>query len=280
MISVVVLTKDEEADLPRCLQSLMWCDDIHVLDSGSVDRTLAIATMHGARTRLHPFESFGQQRNYALENLDIRHQWVLFLDADEAVTNSFYKVMVSAVSNAGGDVAGFYCCWKMMLEGRWLKRCDNFPKWQFRIVRQGYARFKDFGHGQKEDILKGAAHYLKEPYLHFGFSKGWHQWIERHNKYSTLEAQARLTMCPPFFDVFAKHQSTRNTALRCWLTKVPFWPVLRFIHAYLIRFGFTEGIPGLIYCANMGYYEFLIQIKMRELARKKRRDDSITEYLL
>ena len=128
------------------------------------------------------------------------------------------------------------------------------------------AKFTDFGHGQKEDCVKGKVEYIKEPYLHYGFSKGWSHWIDRHNRYSSSEAVARLKNCPPFKNIFSSHGSIRNPALKSWLSKLPGWPCLRFFQAYFINLGFLEGGQGFIYCVNMAYYEFLIQIKMREIA--------------
>ncbi len=270
MLSTIILTKNEEKDLPKCLASLTWCDDIHVLDSGSTDETIDIAQQYGAQVHVHPFESFGKQRNYALDHLRIKYEWVIFLDADEVVTPSFKEALLTAVTQAPQDVAGFYCCWKMMLDEVWLKRCDNFPKWQFRVLRKDRARFTDFGHGQKEGEVNGKIAYLKEPYLHYGFSKGWSQWIDRHNQYSSQEAVARLHNRPPFKNIFTSNQSIRNPALKSWLSRMPGWPFLRFLHAYILKLGFLEGKPGFIYCTNMAYYEFLIQIKMRELAYKEK----------
>lgn len=270
MISVVILTKNEEADLPHCLESVRWSDDVHVLDSGSTDKTFQIALHYKVKVSSNPFESFGKQRNYALDNLDIRHNWILFLDADEVVTKEFRDAVIKAVSIADHELAGFYCCWKMMLEDKWLKYCDNFPKWQFRLMRKGRARFTDFGHGQKEDEVLGRIAYIKEPYLHYGFSKGWTHWIERHNKYTSQEAAARLFNCPSFGNIFARHASVRNPALKSWLSKLPGWPLLRFFHAYFLNLGFLEGMPGFIYCTNMSYYEFLVQLKMRELEKSNK----------
>ncbi|MGY2134544.1 glycosyltransferase family 2 protein [Hymenobacter sp. HD11105] len=265
MISVIILTKNEELDLPNCLNSLLWSDDIHILDSGSTDKTVEIASTFGIKTWNNPFESFGKQRNYALDHISIKHEWVLFLDADEVATEQFRQAVLLAISSATESVAGFYCCWKMILEGRWLKHCDNFPKWQFRLLRKNRARFTDFGHGQKEANVIGDIGYVREPYLHYGFSKGWTHWLERHNKYSSQEAVARLHYCPAFKDVFAPHASIRNPALKSWLSKVPGWPLLRFVQAYVFNLGFLEGSQGFVYCVNMAYHEFLIQIKMREL---------------
>lgn len=270
MISIIILTKNEESDLPTCLTSVKWSDDVHILDSGSTDETLEIAKTYGAKVWSNAFESFGKQRNFALDHISTQHDWILFLDADEVVTDEFRQSLLLAAQTAPDSVAGFYCCWKLMLDGRWLKYCDNFPKWQFRVLRKNRARFTDFGHGQKESQVMGDIGYISEPYLHFGFSKGWTQWIDRHNKYSGKEAAARLYQCPPFKDVVARHASTRNLALKSWLSKFPGWPLLRFLQAYILNLGFLEGVPGLIYCINNAYYEFMIQIKMREFRAKNR----------
>ena len=269
MISVIILTKNEEKDLPSCLGSLKWCDDIHVLDSGSTDRTVEIAKSFDAKISSNPFESFGKQRNFAIDHIEVKYPWILFLDADEHVTPQFHAEMINRVSSASSDVAGFYCCWKMMLDGVWLKHCDNFPKWQFRLMFKGRARFTDFGHGQKEDQIIGNIEYLKEPYLHYGFSKGWFAWIERHNKYSTQEAVSRLGSKPPLKNILSKHGSVRNPALKSHLSNIPGWPLLRFLQAYFFSLGFLEGKAGFIYCLNMAYYEFLIKIKMREIRNAK-----------
>ncbi|MEM9479529.1 MAG: glycosyltransferase family 2 protein [Verrucomicrobiota bacterium] len=265
MISVVVLTKNEERDLQSCLEAASPLGDLHVVDSGSEDSTVAIANKAGAKVLIHPFQSFGRQRNFSLDHCEIESEWVLFLDADELATPEFREAALAATREAGGDIAGFYCCWKMMLDDRWLKRCDSFPKWQFRLLRMGKARFTDFGHGQKEGQVEGHIGYLKEPYLHFGFSKGWSHWLARHNRYSSQEARARLDSKRPWQEIFSRHPSTRNPALKSVLSRLPGWPLIRFFYPYLLKFGFLEGRQGFIYCVNLAYYEFLIQIKMSEL---------------
>src|SRR4029079_16128071 len=106
MISVVILTKNEELDLPACLNSVTWCDDVHVLDSGSTDKTISIAHKFGVCVSYNSFESFGKQRNFALDNLDIQHDWILFLDADEVITDKYRTTMRKAVNSATDEVAG------------------------------------------------------------------------------------------------------------------------------------------------------------------------------
>jgi glycosyltransferase involved in cell wall biosynthesis len=264
MISVVVLTKDEQRDLPACLRSLAWCDDLHVVDSGSTDQTVAIARHYGAQVSEHAFKSFGQQRNWALEHCALKHPWILFLDADELSTPAFAEALRAAVSAAPEEVAGFYCCWKLIYCERWLKHSDSFPKWQFRLLRRGRARFTDFGHGQKEDRVEGRLAYLSEPYLHYPLSKGLVHWVERHNHYSDSEARARLASPVQWTQMWSRHGSVRNKALKPLVSRLPGWPVIRFLWMYVARLGFLEGRPAFIYCAGIAFYEFLIQAKMYE----------------
>jgi len=265
MISTVILTRDEESDLPVCLGSLIWCDDIHVVDSGSKDRTVAIANSARAHVYLNEFKSFGKQRNWSLENCLFKYNWILFLDADEQSTPAFHQAIIAAVTSASDGVAGFYCCWKMILDGRWLKRCDSFPKWQFRLLKLGRARFTDFGHGQKEYQVQGTVDYIREPYLHFAFSKGWFYWLERHNRYSSLEAAERVQTPVKWSQIFSWHGAIRNKALKPLVSRIPGWPLLIFCLRYFLKGGFLEGRSGLIFCVNMSYYEFLIRLKMDEL---------------
>ncbi|MEO6187946.1 MAG: glycosyltransferase family 2 protein [Ginsengibacter sp.] len=267
MVSVVILTKNEETDIVECIKSLDDFDDIHLLDSGSSDSTVDIASKLGVHIHCNRFESFGKQRNFFLENVIAKYNWILFLDADERATPAFTKDLFDSIRTCDASTAGFYCCWKLMLENTWLKRSDNFPKWQFRVLQKGKAQFKDFGHGQKEDIMNGTIGYIKEPYIHYGFSKGWTHWVERHNRYATAEAIARLRSCPSFKLIFSKNSSIRNPALKSWMSKIPGWPFLRFCQAFFLNLGFLEGGRGFAYCVNMAHYEFLIQLKMRELLK-------------
>lgn len=264
MISVIILTKNEQNDLPRCLTALRWCDDVHVVDSGSSDQTISLARTFGARIYENAFVSFGDQRNWSLDHCAIKYPWILFLDADEVANEEFVKAISQAVAEAPANIAGFYCCWKLIYEERWLKRCDSFPKWQFRLMRQGHARFTDFGHGQKEADLQGSIEYLRVPYDHYGLSKGIGPWLERHNRYATLEAAVRLSAPIVWRDVFSRHGSKRNKALKPIVSRMPGWPLIRFLITYVLCLGFLEGRPGFVYCANLAYYEFLIRIKMRE----------------
>jgi len=268
-VSIIILTKDAERDLQECLQTLDWCDDLHVVDSGSTDHTVSIAENSGAHVLFNPFISFGHQRNWAIDHCKVLYPWILFLDADERSTPEFALQLKDAIDHADEGVAGFYCCWKTMLGGQWLRRSDNFPKWQFRLFRKGRARFIDVGHGQKEGHVDGRIDYLREPYLHDAFSMGWPLWEEKHRKYAKLEALERTSVkAPSITDLFSCHGSKRNVVIKRLVSKVPGWPHLRFAYSYLIKGGWQEGAEGWEYCRRMMWYEQQIESEICSLSSK------------
>ena len=264
MIAAIILTLNEADDLPKCLDSLDWTDQNFVLDSGSTDDTCEIASSMGAIVYKNKFKGFGQQRCWAIDNIPVKSDWILFIDADEVCTPKFASAVLDAIRNSKDDTAGFYCCWKLMLYGNWLKFSDSFPRWQFRILKKGKARYRDAGHAMKESDVEGKLEYIKEPYLHYAFSKGWTFWFNRHNKYSILEAEERLQTNFKPQDMLSKDQSIRKEAIKQYMSKIPGWPILRFIHSFFFKGGILEGLPGLLYSVNISIYEYMIQLKMLE----------------
>jgi len=274
LIAAIILTLNEADDLPKCLDSLDWTDQNFVLDSGSTDDTCEIASSMGAIVYKNKFKGFGQQRCWAIDNIPVKSDWILFIDADEVCTPKFASAVLDAIRNSKDDTAGFYCCWKLMLYGKWLKFSDSFPRWQFRILKKGKARYRDAGHAMKESDVQGKLEYIKEPYLHYAFSKGWTFWFNRHNKYSILEAEERLQTNFKPQDMLSKDQSIRKEAIKQYMSKIPGWPILRFIHSFFFKGGILEGIPGLLYSVNISIYEYMIQLKMLEsklVSKKKSR---------
>jgi glycosyltransferase involved in cell wall biosynthesis len=126
MISVLILTKDEEHNLAACIETLRWSDDIHVLDSYSSDSTVKIAQELGAKVWYRAFDSFAQQQNWALENIQFRHSWVFYIDADERVTPELAQAMLNAVQNPG-DAVAFRIRRRDFFMGTWLKHVQATP---------------------------------------------------------------------------------------------------------------------------------------------------------
>lgn len=291
-VTVVVLTFNEAGNVADCLRSCAWCDDVHVLDSGSTDGTIDLARAAGAAVHVHPFESFGRQRNWAIDQIPHRHDWVFHLDADERFTPKLVDELRRTVA-AGPAEAGFYVASKLMFMGRWLRRSGGYPVYQMRFFHRGRMRFTDTGHGQREQT-DGSIGTLREPYLHYNFSKGIADWIEKHNRYSTQEANlmaARLTGGaagqvgggvggdpPPYADAGEKSSSPVQPRLfgsrieRRRYLKDRLWPrlpgrwLVRFVWSYAVKRGFLDGLPGFHYCLLVSSYDLWITLKVRERA--------------
>ncbi|HUX45420.1 MAG TPA: glycosyltransferase family 2 protein [Terracidiphilus sp.] len=267
MISILVLTLNEENNLPACLETVKWSDDIHVLDSYSSDRTVEIAKEHGARVWFRKFDSFAQHQNWALENIPFEHPWVFYLDADERVTPDLADVMRKAVQDPGEEVA-FRMHRRDFFLGTWLKHVQMTAFYD-RLFRPGKMRYERLGHciSRPDGPVATLPGYLD----HFPFSKGIGDWVQRHNFYSAQEAQQILLnrKSGTRLDLAALLLSTdvreRRRQLKELYYRMPFRPLIKFFYMYVIKVGFLDGRAGWTYCVLMGFYEFLIQAKTREL---------------
>src|SRR3954470_4658045 len=123
-VSVVILTYNEEVNIADCLRSCDWCDDVHVVDSGSTDRTADVARGMGAAVHVHPFVSFGDQRNWAIDHVAHKYDWVFHLDADERFTPELVAEMRQVLAKDPRE-AGFYVPHQMMFMGRWLRHAEG-----------------------------------------------------------------------------------------------------------------------------------------------------------
>lgn len=269
--SVLILALNEETNLPNCLDGLAWCDDVVVLDSYSQDRTTEIGRSLGARVMQREFDDFAGQRNYAIDNIDFRHPWVFHLDADERFTPGLLDECRRAM--ADDKFSGFLVPSKMMLWDRWLKHAAAYPVYQMRLMKLGEVRFRQHGHGQREcEALRGIGK-LEEPYEHYSFGKGFSEWLERHNWYSTQEAEAWLKEADPKVDwpgLVSRDPLRRRRALKNLSFRLPGRPWLKFLYMYLLRRGFLDGRAGLTYCTLQAVYEYMICLKMKELRRRNR----------
>ncbi len=257
----------KKSNIEGCIQSLSWIDDIHVVDSGSTDNTVALAQNLGATVHYRPFTTYAEQHNWAHREAGLKHPWVLHLDADERSTPAFQKSVLECLSNTPPKILAYYCCWKLMLGKKWLKYSDGFPRWQLRLVRKELEPYIEFGHAQKEKNFEdGSLGYIQEPYLHFPWSKGWAHWLEKHNTYSSKEAIERLHHPLDWKQLFSPHPSKRIFAVKAAAARLGLlWPFFRFFYHYILRGGFLDGYAGLVYLLSISYYELCITLKMEEI---------------
>jgi glycosyltransferase involved in cell wall biosynthesis len=266
-LSVIILTYNEAANIPLCLATVEWADDVIVVDSESTDGTVQIArdVRPDVRAFVHPFRDFGEQRNWALQETAPKHDWVLFLDADERCNSECSAAIREAVKTGGPNV-GFYLTYRNFFLGHWIKRCTLYPSWQLRLLKLGEVRFQKEGHGQRE-LTEGPLGYIHEPYDHYGFSKGIAHWIERHNRYSSDEMELlwRLRHEPlrPLELVrggpIARRRCVKRIGARVWCR-----PLVRFLYTYILRRGFLDGHAGLIYCLLRVAHDIHVDTKLAE----------------
>lgn len=269
-ISVVILTLNEEKNLPACLASAAGCDDIVVLDSGSTDRTVEIARAAGARVYINDFKNFAQQRNHAHEVIPFRHEWVFHLDADETLSPTLIAECAEcAASPASAQLDGFYAAPRMFFLGRWIPRCTDYPAWQARFAHTRRFRFIEVGHGQREapGLRLGR---LKHPYDHNLSSQSNAEIRAKHGRYAQTEAAAFLaaarTASALWLDLRSANALARRRALKEASYHLPARGMLRFVYQYLFRGGCLDGAPGLAYCRLLAAYEQAIS---REIRKRK-----------
>ncbi|MFT5422768.1 MAG: acetyltransferase-like isoleucine patch superfamily enzyme [Phycisphaerales bacterium] len=265
-VSIVILTLNEEINIAECLDSCAWCDDVHVVDSGSEDTTRQIAQGRGVPVAVNPFESFGKQRNWAIENLDLKHDWVFHLDADERFTPELVAEMDHVLrADPAGD--GFYVPHKLIFMNRWLKRAGGYPTYQMRLFHKTRMRFIDHGHGQREKTGTRLG-TLTQPYLHYMFSKGLYDWLDKHNRYSSLEA-LQVTRdsagLPGPAALSVKDPVLRRRAWKDLMYHLPFRPQLRWFLTLFVLGGIFEGRAGRTYARLLSTYEQMITLKLRLL---------------
>ena len=267
--SAVILTKNEEHNLQRCIGSLQWCQEIIVLDSGSTDKTRELAITLGAKVFVHIQESpfkIALQRNWALDNCELGGDWIIFLDADETIPDELVIEIEKHCKNASNNINAYELTPKYIFWETWLKRTQGYPNWHPRLIRSGKARFAG---GVWEHFESGAlVGRIHVPYNHYANSKGFSDWLERHDRYSTWDAENIVNYLENRDSASLNTQrklQLRLLAARLWGLR----PIARFIQMYILRLGFLEGYTALCFCLLYAMYEFMIVIKIIEIKRKK-----------
>jgi glycosyltransferase involved in cell wall biosynthesis len=267
MLSIYILTYNEEIDIAACIESAMLSDDIMIVDSCSSDRTIEIASSYPVRIVQHPFESHGKQRTWMLENVAPKYEWVYILEADERMTPELFAECVAATNNP--EYNSYYVAERVMFMERWIRYSTQYPRYQLRLFRHGKVWFTDYGHTERE-VCEGASGFIKETYPHYTCSKGLTRWIEKHNRYSTDEARETLYQLENgkvnWRDLFlGKTEVERRRALKDLSLRTPLRPFIRFIYMYFFLGGCLDGQPGLAWCTLQAFYEYLILLKVWEM---------------
>ena len=280
-VSVLVPIKNEAANLRRCLDSVKWADEIFVVDSQSTDGSLAIAQEHGARVVQFHFDgTWPKKKNWALENLPFRNEWIFILDADEVLPPGAEEEFARAIASAG-ETAGYWISRRFMFMGRWLRH-SYYPNWNLRLFRHALGRYEklsdaDTHSGDNEVhehvIMQGPTGRLRCEMEHYAFPSV-EVFVEKHNRYSNWEA--RVSVDRRLSRSAAQIRSStveRRRKLKLLSQRLPCRPLLRFLFIYIWQKGFLDGREGYYFARLHAVYEFLSVAKTYELTRTNRAPD-------
>lgn len=246
-LSAVLITRDAASQLPGCLASLAFCDDIVVVDSGSGDDTVAIAEAAGARVIRQDWLGFGPQKQFAVEQA--RHDWVLCVDADERVSDELRANIVTELASPKCHAYRFPRRNRFM--GRYLRHGEGYPDWSLRLFDRRHARWSDDAVHEKvlTDVVIGE---LRGDLLHDS-AETLERYLAKQDRYTTLAAEEALA------------RGKRATWLHLLLS-----PIVRFVKFYFVRLGFLDGVPGLAHILIGCRNSHLKYAKMRAILKERR----------
>ena len=275
-VSVVIPIKNEAANLPRCLESIRWADEIFVVDSQSTDDSARIAQQHGARVEQFHFNgTWPKKKNWALENLPFKNDWVFILDADEVLPPEAEPEFAAAIANAG-KVTGYWINRRFFFLGRWLRHA-YYPNWNLRLFRHSSGRYEkltnlqtDSGDNEVHEhvVVKGPTSRLKCEMDHYAFPSI-DIFIEKHNRYSNWEA--RVAAEGKGGQALAHEHADLKRSLKKLAKRLPFRPLLRFLYIYVWQKGFLDGREGYYFARLHANYEFQIVAKTYEYQKRSKR---------
>ena len=281
-VSILIPIRNEAANLPRCLASVAWADEIFVVDSNSGDGSQVIAEEQGATVVQFPFNgTWPKKKNWSLENLPFRNEWVFILDADEVLPPECEAEFRAIVTNAREPHMGYWINRRFMFMGQWLKHA-YYPNWNLRLFKHRLGRYEkltgaDTQSGDNEVhehiVVQGSTGQLKAEMDHYAFPSV-EVFVEKHNRYSNWEARVALDQ---FLHGSGEQLQSGRVGMRRRLKqfsqRLPFRPLLRFLYVFIWQHGFLDGRAGYYFARLHGMYELLSVAKTHELKRQAKRED-------
>ena len=274
-IEVIIPVRNEAINLPHALQSVCkWADKVWVVDSQSTDDTCDIAKKAGAEVVVQPWLGYAKQKNWALDNLPLKADWIFFLDADEAVLPELREEMLKVSTQPSEHVqeSAFNINRYFVFLGKRIRHCGYYPSWNVRFFKRGMARYEE-REVHEHMVVEGPTGHLHGHMEHWD-RRGLEPYMAKHNHYSTLEAREILQQRNTANDtidasLFGTAQQRRRWIKRHIYPKLPARWMFRFLWMYVLRFGFLDGLTGLRFCLFISSYELLISLKTVELLQEE-----------
>lgn len=271
-VTALVLTKDEEPNIVRCLASLAWCDQALVIDSGSSDDTVPLAEAAGAQVVEQPWLGFAGQREFALRHPAVRNDWVYFIDADEWVSAALAREVAAAIAQE--DLAAYAHRLRLVFLGRWIRHCGWYGgSWVVRLGRRDALSYDVSTPIGERAIVEGDVGRLKCDIVDEDL-KGLAAWLRKHVAYAEAESARRgergggvLSRLRGVRDMRGQRSWTRTVAKEVLYPSMPAKPLVLFCYMYLLRGGWRDGHAGFIFCVMHSWHELVIQELRRNTAR-------------
>jgi Glycosyl transferase family 2 len=263
-VSVVVLTRDESVNIDRCLGSLGWAQQRVVVDSGSIDDTVARAEAAGADVVVEPWRGYGAQREFTLRLPQLRHDWVYFVDADEWVSPQLAGELAGVLAAPAHEA--YAQRFRLVFQGRWIRHCGWYGgAWVTRLMCRAAARFDSDLFGERVQV-QGTVGRLEHDLVDED-GKGLAAWLRKHVGYAELEAARRGRPVRPAarwraFRSGRVHDTrplTRAVAKDLIFPAVPARPLALFCYMYLLRLGFLDGPAGLRFCLYHAWFQLTVE---------------------
>jgi glycosyltransferase involved in cell wall biosynthesis len=268
-VAAIILTKNEERDLPQCLNSLHGiAGEVYVVDSGSTDRTVEIAHAWGATVLNHAFPNYAAQLNWALDNINTEADWIFRIDADERVSPLLRESFLRTLPTLGQEVAGVLMPVRVSFLGRHLRWGDTYPMWLLRMWRRGKGRCEDTWMDEHMITSPGEVRRLPGDLIH-EIPKNLSEWTRKHDWYAERECQNILNGLGDQADMSGQARRKRLFKKRVYLRLPLFYRAwLYWFYRYFLRLGFLDGKEGLIYHSLQAFwYRFLVDAKLYELGK-------------
>jgi len=277
-VSILIATKNEAHNLPDCLESVRWANQVLVIDSGSTDATEQIAKDYGASFHVFNYDGgWPKKRNWALQSKLVTEPWVLILDADERVSPELKSAIESAIQSDRYD--GYYLKWKFFFLGKWMKHSWNHG-WMMRLFRYGKGEYENLNmtneggwdaEVHENVIVEGPCHRL-EPLLDHESHDPLQRWIRKQNEFSTWNAIRRLkqleTPMPSPLSFFSGDPVKRRKWMKSVFIRMPGKPFLMFFWLYIMKLGFLDGMAGFYFCCLRASHELNICAKVYEMRQE------------
>jgi glycosyltransferase involved in cell wall biosynthesis len=278
-VSIIIPVRNESRNLARCLESVREAGEVYVIDSQSSDNTVEIARSFRANVvQFYYHGGWPKKRQWAMDTLPLAYDWVLLLDADEALTPELTSEIREAIQSSG--VNGYYISLQMHFLGRRLSHGGaDFRK--LSLFRRGKGRFEcrlkdqnsSMGDMEVHEhvVVDGKTAKLKNALSHYNV-ESLSRYIRKHDEYSNWDAQAWIRGPASYGELqpsLLGNQAQRRRWLKSKLFCLPGSSFLFFLYRYLLRLGFLDGIPGLIYCGFQGIQFFHIKAKIYESRMKQ-----------